>query len=197
MAALKEKPEIRFKLTVLKGPHMGQVFQLNKDIISLGRSSDNAVVLTDDPQISRNHAQLAVINNEVIVSNLSQKNALIVEGSSVQKWKLVNNSQFTIGDSEIKVEYDLGQVVVSVPTNQVANVVPINPAVKTAPQPSASAKKTVAKPKNPQPVANVARPNQSPSVNRPAMPPAAMQSQMMQMQQMNMQRQQMPPPSHP
>jgi pSer/pThr/pTyr-binding forkhead associated (FHA) protein len=125
MGALKEKPEIKMKLTVVKGPHMGQVFQLNKEMIVIGRSSDNAVVLMNDPQISRNHAQISVINGEVEVANLSQKNALIVEGHSVQKWKLVNNSSFTIGDSEIRVEYDLGQVVVSVPAGQVANVIPM------------------------------------------------------------------------
>lgn len=141
MGALKEKPEVKLKLTVIKGPHLGQVFQLNKESITIGRSSENGVVLMNDPQISRSHAQVAVINNEVEVLNLSQKNALIVEGNSVQRWKLVNNSTFTIGDSEIRVEYDLGRVV-SVPTNQVANVIPM-----TAPKPPAPQKKKVLKPK--------------------------------------------------
>jgi pSer/pThr/pTyr-binding forkhead associated (FHA) protein len=144
MGALKEKPEIKMKLTVVKGPHMGQVFQLNKDVVSIGRSSDNSIVLMNDPQISRNHAQVSIINNEVEVSNLSQKNALIVEGNSVQRWKLINNATFTIGDSEIKVEYDLGQIVVSVPINQVANVVPMNrpgpPPKKVKPKPETIAK---------------------------------------------------------
>jgi pSer/pThr/pTyr-binding forkhead associated (FHA) protein len=163
MGALKEKPEIKMKLTVVKGPHMGQVFQLNKEIITIGRSSENGVVLMNDPQISRAHAQVAVVNGEVEVSNLSQKNALIVEGNSVQKWKLVNNSSFTIGDSEIRVEYDLGQVVVSVPAGQVANVIPM-----TKPQ-SLVPKKKVSKPKPAQAVAP-----------RPQMPPGMAQGQALQ-----------------
>src|SRR6476620_12240134 len=100
MGALKEKPEIKMKLTVVKGPHLGQVFQLNKDLITIGRSAENAVVLMNDPQISRTHAQVSVVNNDVEVLNLSQKNALIVEGNSVQRWKMINNATFTIGDSE-------------------------------------------------------------------------------------------------
>lgn len=124
-AALKQKPEIKIKLTVVKGPHAGQVFQLNSDVITIGRGPENAVVLMNDPQVSRAHAQIAVINNEVEVANLSQKNAVVVDGASVQKWKLVNNSSFTIGDSEINVEYDLGQVVVSVPTQKPADVLPL------------------------------------------------------------------------
>jgi pSer/pThr/pTyr-binding forkhead associated (FHA) protein len=141
MGALKEKPEVKMKLTVVKGPHLGQVFQLNKEVITIGRSAENVVVLMNDPQISRTHAQVAVINNEVEVLNLSQKNALIVEGNSVQRWKLINNSSFTIGDSEIRVEYDLGRVI-SVPANQVANVIPM-----TTPRPPVPVKKKVSKPK--------------------------------------------------
>jgi hypothetical protein len=153
-AALQQKPEIKIKLTVVKGPHAGQVFQLNKEVITLGRGSENNVVLMNDPQISRVHAQVAVVDNEIEVSNLSQKNAVVVDGSSVQKWKLVNNSSFSIGDTEIKIEYDLGQAVVSVPTRQTpsavpsqgADVVPINRAksnavTATPPKPKPKVKK--------------------------------------------------------
>ena len=81
-------------------------FQLNKEVITLGRGSENHIVLMNDPQISRVHAQISIVDSEIEVSNLSQKNAVVVDGSSVQKWKLVNNSNFTIGDSEIKIQYD-------------------------------------------------------------------------------------------
>jgi pSer/pThr/pTyr-binding forkhead associated (FHA) protein len=156
-AALQQKPEIKIKLTVVKGPHAGQVFQLNKEVITLGRGSENHIVLMNDPQISRVHAQISIVDSEIEVSNLSQKNAVVVDGSSVQKWKLVNNSNFTIGDSEIKIQYDLGQAVVSVPTRQApssqsADVVPINKAksnavTATPPKPKPKVKK--ASPPNP------------------------------------------------
>lgn len=113
-AALQEKPEIKIKLAVVKGPHAGQIFQLSKNNITLGRGPENNVVLMNDPQVSRVHAQIKVVNNEIEIVNLSQKNAVVVDGASVQKWKLVNHSTFTLGDSEIQIEYDLGQVVVSV-----------------------------------------------------------------------------------
>ena len=150
-AALQQKPEIKIKLSVVKGPHEGQVFQLNKEVITLGRGSENHVVLMNDPQISRTHAQIAIVDNQIEVSNLSQKNAVVVDGSSVQKWKLVNNSTFTIGDSEIRIEYDLGQAVVSVPTRQIpsasrqgAEVVPIN-------KPKANSNSVTAIPPKPKP----------------------------------------------
>lgn len=107
-AAPQQKPGIKVKLSVLKGPHSGQVFELNKPVFTIGRGPENDIVLLDDPLVSRSHAQLSVVDRDLEISNLSSKNAVIVGGESVQKWKIVNNSSFTIGDSELIVEYDLG-----------------------------------------------------------------------------------------
>lgn len=130
-AALQQKPDVKIKLSVTKGPHLGQVFQLNRDVVTLGRGSENNVVLMNDPQVSRNHAKITVVDNQLEVSNLSQKNSILVEGANVQKWKLVNFSTFMIGDTELSIEYDLGQAVVSVPAQKSADIVPIK--VKVTP----------------------------------------------------------------
>ncbi len=132
-AALQQKPEIKIKLAVVKGPHAGQIFQLSKNNITMGRGPENNVVLMNDPQVSRVHAQIKVVNNEIEIVNLSQKNAVVVDGSSVQKWKLVNHSTFTLGDSEIQIEYDLGQVVVSVSNQKMGEVVSFKPAATPPP----------------------------------------------------------------
>lgn len=134
-AALQEKPEIKIKLSVTKGPHVGQVFQLNKLPIQIGRGPENDIVLLNDPQASRNHAQIVLVDREIEVNNISQKNAIIVDGQSVQKWKIVNNSTFIVGESEFQVEYDLGQAVVSVSAQpnplQKADVIPLKPKLKS------------------------------------------------------------------
>lgn len=132
-AAPQQKPEIKIKLSVVKGPHKGQVFQLSKPSFTLGRGPENDVVLINDPQISRSHARISVVDRDLEVSNLSNKNMIWVQGESVQKWKIVNNSNFTIGDTEISVEYDLGSSVVSVSPLKVADVVPLKPKPQPAP----------------------------------------------------------------
>lgn len=126
-AAVQQRPEIKIKLSVVSGPYSGQVFQLNKSTITIGRGPENDIVLMNDPQISRSHAKVAIVDRDLEVINLSSKNAIFVQGESVQKWKIVNNSNFTIGESEFKVEYDLGRAVASVPTDQKAPVLPIKP----------------------------------------------------------------------
>ena len=142
-AAVQQKPEIKIKLSVVKGPHLGQVFQSNKPSFTIGRGPENDIVLMNDPQISRSHAKIVIVDRDLEVVNLSAKNAIIVDGlhEGVQKWKIANNSNFTVGDSEFKVEYDLGQAVVSVPTANVASVLPLIPKIKAGP-PSAAVAKT-------------------------------------------------------
>ena len=216
-AALQQKPEFKIKLTAVSGPHAGQVFQMSKEVVTIGRGSDNNVVLMNDPQVSRVHAQILVVDNELEVQNLSQKNAITIDGSAVQRWKIVNNSKFKVGDTEFNVEYDLGQAVVSVPhknaapkpspTSSMAEVVPLPKAkpgaVTATPPPQAKPEKKKIKQKigtaksataNAPAVRQqqVARQNQVPATqgaNAMQMAMYQQQMQMQQMQQMQMQQQ--------
>lgn len=113
-AAQKIKPQIEIKLVILKGPHAGQRFTFSKPEIAIGRSPENDIVLLNDASISRMHAKIQVLNNEVEVVNVSQKNSIVVNGESVQKWKLLNDGTFLLGDCEFKINFDLGQSVVAV-----------------------------------------------------------------------------------
>ena len=83
-AAVQLRSDIKIKLSVVKGPHLGQVFQLNKTIFTIGRGPENDIILMNDPLISRTHAQLAVVDRDLEISNLNNKNSILVQGTSVQ-----------------------------------------------------------------------------------------------------------------
>ena len=154
--AAQLRPEIKIKMIVVKGPHMGQVFQLSKPVFTIGRGPENDIVLMNDPLISRTHAKISVVDRDLEISNLSIKNAIIIEGESVDKWKIVNNSNFTVGDSEFNVEYDLGQAVASsVPAKKDADVLPLKPKMRAAPPKNV----VETKPKGQQKLANLLVPN--------------------------------------
>lgn len=178
-AAVQQRPEIKIKLSVVKGPHSGQVFQLNKPVITIGRGLENDVVLMNDPQISRSHVKVAIVDRDLEIINLSSKNAILVQGESVQKWKIVNNSNFTIGDSELKVEYDLGQAVASVSATPNAEVRALKPKVRAVPPKNAVVAKPNAQPK---PLAKQA----AQAANRTANSPAMRSHQIMNPQQRTM-----------
>ena len=123
-AAPKINSQIEIKLTVLKGPHAGQSFVLNKQSFSIGRGPENEIILLNDAKISRQHAQIQVVGQDIEILNLSPKNQVFVGSESIQKWKLTNESVFKLGDSEIIINYDIGHVVMTahqVPKSIVSN----------------------------------------------------------------------------
>ncbi|OFZ31668.1 MAG: hypothetical protein A2622_03570 [Bdellovibrionales bacterium RIFCSPHIGHO2_01_FULL_40_29] len=114
-AALKQATQIKIQLNVVKGPHAGQSFHFHKTPLTIGRGPENDIVLLNDPLVSRSHARIDLNQNVFEISNLSEKNFLMVHGEVTWKSALVNDSIFQIGDCELKFQYDLGQAVVSVP----------------------------------------------------------------------------------
>ncbi|MBC7741876.1 MAG: FHA domain-containing protein [Bdellovibrionaceae bacterium] len=193
-AAVQQKPQLSVKLSVVKGPHAGQVFQLAKSEVSIGRGPENDIVLLNDPQVSRAHAKIILVDRDFEIINLSKKNAVFVNGENVERWKLVNHETFFIGDTEFKIEYDLGQAVASVAPKKLATVVQLKPKPGAKP---VSALKPSMVPMGPaaQPSAIATRPRQGPvpfkpipvPLNRMALgaqsiprPPTAAQSSLLQ-----------------
>ncbi len=163
--------QANIKLVVQKGPHQGQRYSFVKDKITMGRSPENDIVLINDPLVSRQHACIQIVNNEVEIINLSQKNHVLVNGETVQKWKLTNDTTFSLGDTEFLIQIDLGQSVVAV-------------------KPVVAASATTAKPKpagNKAPVAKSAVVKSvagAPAVKPSAMPMGGTHPQQQNMQQM-------------
>lgn len=121
--AEKLNPAVQIKLKVLKGPHEGQSFHLAKSSFTLGRGPENEVVLINDPQISRQHARLQVVGQDIEIINLSKKNKVMVGSEEVQKWKLINDSTFVIGDTELQIAFEIEKITPVAPLPQ---LVPMN-----------------------------------------------------------------------
>ena len=79
-----------FKLTIRQGPKPNQVFDLDKDVLSLGREVGNELVI-EDPQISRRHARLTRQGNSYLLEDLGSTNGTFVNGSRVTTPVLLAN----------------------------------------------------------------------------------------------------------
>lgn len=67
------------KLVCLNGPRAGQEFELDQDIINVGRSADVHIRL-DDQFASRHHAEIRHIENAYQVHDMQSKNGVVVDG---------------------------------------------------------------------------------------------------------------------
>lgn len=90
-------PELILKL----GDTVVQRYVFDKDIISIGRSRDNDVVV-DNLSVSRNHARLRRQNGKFILTDLNSANGTYVNNVRVSKTEIVDNDVITLGKHTIQ-----------------------------------------------------------------------------------------------
>lgn len=88
-------------LEVLNGPMRGTVFALTTSQTRVGRSTDNEVVI-EDPKCSRVQFVIETRDGISVAIDVSNKNALIVNGQKVRQAKLKNGDVIQAGNTEIK-----------------------------------------------------------------------------------------------
>ncbi|HWU42660.1 MAG TPA: FHA domain-containing protein, partial [Bdellovibrio sp.] len=83
-AAPNLKSTLKFEIEVSKGPHLGLRLDFTKGSATIGRGPENDIVLSNDPRVSRQHAEIKQRDDCFIVVNLSAKNFILVDGVNVQ-----------------------------------------------------------------------------------------------------------------
>lgn len=86
-------------LTIVKGPQIGETFELNAAIITIGRDPSNSVFL-NDMTVSRHHANLDLSNVStgfVSIKDLGSLNGTWVDGAIVNEANLKDGSTIQIG----------------------------------------------------------------------------------------------------
>jgi FHA domain len=68
-----------FRLIVRRGPQPNQIYELNKDIITLGRDITNDIVI-NDPEVSRHHCRLTRGGGGYTLEDLGSTNGTFVNG---------------------------------------------------------------------------------------------------------------------
>lgn len=86
-------------LTIVKGPHTGQTFELDSTVITLGRDPKNSIFL-NDMTVSRRHARIDLSNialGYATIEDLGSLNGTWVDGAIASKARLRDGSTVQIG----------------------------------------------------------------------------------------------------
>ncbi len=133
-AAPQMKEAIKFELEIVKGPHIGFKNSYTKNSVTIGRGPENDIVLSGDPRVSRQHAEIKQRGNEFVIVNLSQKNFVMVNNQSIQSEIITNDSVILIGDTEIRLKAEVPAPVAATPPPPVMqSVPPVPPMPSSAP----------------------------------------------------------------
>jgi predicted component of type VI protein secretion system len=128
-----------YRLTIRQGPVPGKVFDLVKDVVTIGRDVNNDIVINDS-EVSRNHGRLTSQSGGYLIEDLASTNGTFVNGQRLIGPKLLNPSDVIGLGETIVMEYsyvaDAGATVVaSAPAPMMAPEPPTAPPQTPEPAP--------------------------------------------------------------
>ena len=101
------------KLYILKGPCIGQSFELKNDEIYIGRSPENDIQIRDR-SVSRNHVKLIRKEDAYFIRDLKSTNGTFVDGEKISsgiEFEISKGIPFIVGKTEICIgEECLGDI---------------------------------------------------------------------------------------
>ena len=86
-----------------------QVFPLQKELVNLGRKLDNHIVI-HDPRVSRNHAQLRVMEGQFVILDLNSTGGTFVNGQRITKSVLYSGDTITLAGVNMKFVQDAPKI---------------------------------------------------------------------------------------
>ena len=105
-----------YRLTVRQGPVPGKIFELAKDMMTLGRDVNNDLVINDS-EVSRNHARLTAQSGGYLIEDLASTNGTFVNGQRLIGPKLLNSGDVVGLGETIVLEFgyvaDAGATVIA------------------------------------------------------------------------------------
>lgn len=94
-----------FQLVVARGPRPGQIFELPRSTVSIGRDPGNRVVI-NDPQISRQHARITPQGGLMVLEDLGSTNGTTVNGLRISApHTLAHGDEIGMGDNVTLIFY--------------------------------------------------------------------------------------------
>lgn len=97
LAGLKMPEYRKFSLAVISGSNAGEIFQINKPKVIIGRG--DADVTIHDLEASRMHAEIDVVGERVVLHDLNSTNGTFVDEQKINNVALENHSEFRIGST--------------------------------------------------------------------------------------------------
>ncbi len=96
----------RFRLVVRRGPQPNQTYELDKDVITLGRDITNDIVI-NDPEVSRHHLRLTKGADGFNLEDLGSTNGTFINGQRMTGVRPLNRGEMIGLGETVTLGYEL------------------------------------------------------------------------------------------
>lgn len=100
---ITKRPELdrskRYALLIVSGPDAGKVLNIEKTLVTIGRSGCDFIV--EDPELSRRHAKVEINGGTATLHDLGSTNGTFVGEQRISEHHLDNRAKFRVGSHEI------------------------------------------------------------------------------------------------
>ncbi len=100
--ANRPRPAYEYGIKVISGPDTGSTYKIVSSSITIGRSSDNDIIINHDTKCSRQHAQIIFDTQGIKIIRLSDNNSIKVNGHEIERAFLENKSIILIGGTKLQ-----------------------------------------------------------------------------------------------
>ncbi|HNX37728.1 MAG TPA: VWA domain-containing protein [Candidatus Cloacimonadota bacterium] len=87
------------RLEVMVGPESGKVFTIGREGATIGRASDNQIVLRDDT-VSSHHARIYFSDGVFFIEEVAARNGVFINGARAQLYRIEGSVTFKFGTTE-------------------------------------------------------------------------------------------------
>ena len=96
------------KIFIISGPDRGEVFSINNEITTVGRSPDNDIVISDKG-VSRHHARFIKRGENLFAVDLNSLQGTLIDGKKIDpgvEYKIDKNSSLILSRTELSFKKD-------------------------------------------------------------------------------------------
>ena len=127
-----------FQLTMRSGPNPGQTYELDQEVITIGRDATNDIVI-NDVEISRRHARLILQARGYVLEDLGSTNGTYADGQRLMGPHVLQPGELVmLGENVALVleeKYDTSATLVTAPAPApITTAAPKMPAAQPTPQ---------------------------------------------------------------
>ena len=100
---LIKSPGRHHRIVCMTGEKRGEVYYIKSKRILMGRSKQADIIIYD-LQSSREHAEISLLGNNYVLTDLGSNNGVVVDGRKIKQRKLRNKDRIIIGKTVYKYE---------------------------------------------------------------------------------------------